>query len=87
MKLQSFDNKRVLDAVIQLIKLCKDLTYQGHIRELYDILMKWTFIRLWGGNPALLNIIELLPPMISILEKRKLPLNDLEIDLVLAVIR
>lgn len=53
----SFNQKRVLDSVLQLIKLCKDISYQNHFRELYDILIKWTLLRLWGGSPGLLSIV------------------------------
>lgn len=44
-------------------------------------------MRLWGGAPALLSIVEVFPPILSILEKKKLSLNDFEVDLILAVVR
>lgn len=49
--------------------------------------MKWVFLRLWGGNPAIQSIIEILPPVMSILEKKKLALNDNEVDLIIAILR
>jgi hypothetical protein len=42
---------------------------------------------LWGGSPSISSIIEIFPPILSILEKKKLPLNDFETDLIIAVIR
>lgn len=83
----SFNPKRVSEAILQLIKLCKDINFQNHFREIYDLLLKWTLVRLWGGSPALLSIIEIFPPIMSILEKKKLVLNDFEVDLIIAVIR
>ena len=44
-------------------------------------------MRLWGGAPALLSIVEVFPPILSILEKKKLSLNDFEVDLIIAVVR
>ena len=49
--------------------------------------MKWVFMKLWGGNPALQGIIEILPPVMSNLEKKRLALNDHEVDLVIAILR
>ena len=49
--------------------------------------MKWVFIRLWGGNPSIQSIIEILPPIMSILEKKTLALNDNEADLIISILR
>lgn len=35
----------------------------------------------------MLSIIEMFPPILSILEKKKIPLNDFEVDLIIAVVR
>jgi hypothetical protein len=43
-------------------------------------------MRLWGGAP-LLSVFEVFPPILTILEKKKLLLNDFEVDLIIAVIR
>lgn len=51
------------------------------------MLLKWSLLRLWGGSPGLLSIIEVFPPILSILEKKKLPLNEFEVDLIIAVVR
>lgn len=66
-KLLSFDYKRVTEAVVQLIRLSKDLTYQAQIKELYDVLLKWILLRLWGGQPCFITTIELVAPLLSIL--------------------
>ena len=69
------------------MKLCKDVSNQGQIREIYDILFKWILLRLWGGQPGLVSIIELLPPIMSILEKKGITLNDFEVELSITIIR
>jgi hypothetical protein len=75
-RLLAFDYKRVLEGAVQIMKLCKDVSHQGQIREIYDILFKYILLRLWGGNPGMLSLIELLPPIMSILEKKGIPLTD-----------
>jgi hypothetical protein len=52
---------------VTLNKLSKDLSYQDRIRELYDVLFKWILLRLWGGQPGTISIIELVAPILSIL--------------------
>jgi hypothetical protein len=63
----SFDYKKVMEVTVTLNKLSKDLSYQDRIRELYDVLFKWILIRLWGGQPGSISIIELVAPILSIL--------------------
>jgi hypothetical protein len=75
-KLLSFDYKRVIEGVVQVIKLSKDLTYQSQMRELYDVFLKWILLRLWGGQPGMITTIELVAPILSIMEKKKLALAD-----------
>lgn len=53
----SFEYKRGVEAAVSLIKLTKDVSYQSHLRELFDILTKWVLVRMWGGQPALSNLI------------------------------
>lgn len=53
----SLDYRKVLDAGAQIVKLAKDIAHHNEIREVYDLLFKWVFVRLWGGNPAIMNII------------------------------
>lgn len=72
----SVDYRKVLEAAVQIMKICKEIAYQNELREIYDLLIKWVFIRLWGGNPAIQSIVEILPPVMSILEKKKLALNE-----------
>ena len=86
-KMMSMDHRKLNDSCQQLIRLCKDIAHQNEIREVYDLIMKWVFIRLWGGNPAIQSIIEILPPVMSILEKKKLALNDSEVEIVVAILR
>jgi hypothetical protein len=43
---------------------------------LFDVLLKWVLMKLWGGQPALCHTIELVFPLLSILEKKKAVLND-----------
>lgn len=72
----SFDYRKVLVSILQIVKICKDLNQQASIREIYDLIFKWALIRLWGGNSSLLTIVEVIPPVMSILEKKKIYLND-----------
>lgn len=86
-KMVSMDHRKVNEACQHIMRLCKDITHQNQIREVYDLILKWAFIRLWGGNPALQSIIEILPPIMSILEKKRLALSDGEVDVVVAILR
>lgn len=72
----SFDYKRVYEAVCQIAKLIKNLSYDAQIRETYDIFFKWILLRLWGGQPGMVSTIELVAPILSVLEKKKLALTD-----------
>jgi hypothetical protein len=76
-----------MEGVTQLIKASKDINNQAQMKELFDVLLKWSLLRLWGGQPALCQIIELVFPLLSILEKKKAVLTDFEVDLVIAIIR
>lgn len=86
-KLLAMEYKRVFEGVSQIIKASKDINYQTQLKELFDIFLKWVLMRLWGGQPALCQIVELVFPLLSILEKKRAALTDFEVDLVLAIIR
>ena len=75
-KLLSMDYKRVFDGVSQLMKASKDLNYQAQLKELFDILLKWVLMRLWGGQPAFCHVVEIVFPLLSILEKKGAALTD-----------
>ena len=84
----SFDYKRVYEGVVQLAKLInKDVSYHNQVRELYDVIFKWILMRLWGGQPGMVSTIELVAPVLTVLEKKKLALTDFEVELVIAIIR
>lgn len=83
----SIDYKKVIEAASQIIKLSKDIAHHNEIREIYDLILKWVFIRLWGGNPPVNMILEVLPHVMSILEKKKLAINDGEVDIIVAILR
>lgn len=70
------DYKRVLDGVTQLIKASNDINSQTQLKELFDILLKWALMKLWGGQPALPLIIEFIIRLLCILEKKRAVLND-----------
>lgn len=53
----SLDYRKVIEAASQIIKLCKDIAHHNEIREVYDLIFKWIFIRLWGGNPSINMIL------------------------------
>ena len=52
-----------------------------------DIILRWVLLRIWGGNPAIISIIEVLPPVMSILEKKRLVLNENDTEVVVGIIR
>ena len=86
-KMMSHDYKRAMEAVVYLTKTTTNVAYQSQIRELYDVLMKWLLLRLWGGQTGFVHSIELVVPVLSILEKKKLALTDFEVDLVMTILR
>lgn len=51
------------------------------------MILKWALVRLWGGNPSLLNVIEVVPPIMSILEKKNIVLTDNDVEVIIGVIR
>ena len=51
------------------------------------MIFRWVFLRLWGGNPALQSLIELLPPVMSILEKKKVMLSEYDTDIIVGIVR
>lgn len=63
----SHDYRRVTESVGHLQRITNDVAYQSHIREIYDILMKWLLLRMWGGQTGFIHSIELLPPILSVL--------------------
>ena len=75
-KLSAFDYKKTLEGFNQTIKLSKDTSYQAHIRQLYDLLLKFVLMRLWGGQPALTNTIEVVTPILAILQGKNHVFND-----------
>ena len=75
-RLLAFDYRRVVEAATVLIKACNDINQQAQLKEMFDVLLKWILMRLWGGQPALCTIIELVFPLLSVLEKKKAVLND-----------
>jgi hypothetical protein len=50
-------------------------------------LFKTLLLRLWGGHPDLQDIIELLPPILAILEKKGIAMGDKDIELVVTILR
>ena len=75
----SHDHLKTIDAASQLIRFLKNADQQESLRYLSDIILKWVFLRLWGGNPALQSLIEVLPPLLAILQKKSLFLNEGEL--------
>ena len=63
----SHNYKRAMEAVTYLNKITTNVSYQSQIRELYDVLMKWLLLRLWGGQTGLIHSIELVVPVLSVL--------------------
>jgi hypothetical protein len=57
----------VIEGITYLIKASKDINQQGQLKEMFDVLLKWVLLRLWGGQPAFCTIIELVFPLLSVL--------------------
>ena len=83
----SFNKKKVAEYVLEFITINKDPENQNSIKELYDIILKLTYLRLFGGAPGLVGIIEVIPSLLNILEKKKITLEDNEISLIIYIIR
>ena len=83
----SSDYKKNLDASTKIIKICKDLSQQPNIREVYDLILSWAALKLYGGNPALSQLIEVITPVLSILQKKKIALADRYMDMIFTIVR
>ena len=64
----------ILDSIKKITKLCKDAEMWGHIREVYDLLVRWMAIKMYAGHCGIVAIAEgfvcgLLPVLLSILLK------------------
>jgi hypothetical protein len=51
-KMLSFNHNIGHEVTFQLVNLCKDVTFQNHFREIYDLILKWALLRIWGGRPS-----------------------------------
>lgn len=67
--------------------MCKDLSLHASLRELNDVVLRWIFLRLWGGNQPAILLMEIVPQMLSILEKKGVGINEHDVSLVIAIIR
>ena len=56
-KMLSFDYKRVVEGASILVKACNDINQQAQLKEMFDVLLKWLLMRLWGGQPAFCTTI------------------------------
>ena len=86
-KMFSHDYKKNIEASQRIVKLCKDISEHGNIREVYDLLLGWVLIKLWGGNVCLAQLIEVLPPLLSILQKKKVAVIDKTLDIILSIMK
>lgn len=57
----------MIEGITYLIKASKDINQQGQLKEMFDVLLKWVLLRLWGGQPAFCTIIELVFHLLSVL--------------------
>lgn len=53
----SMNYKSINDVSVVISKLCRDIAQHNNIREIYDILIKWIFLRMWGGVSSINNLI------------------------------
>lgn len=80
--------KKVQEAASEISKLCKDPSHLSNIREVYDVILKWIFYRLYGGNIALApSLMEIVPQLLSILEKRSITITINAVTMVISIFR
>lgn len=83
----SMDYQKVNEVGSILSRMCKDLASQSNLREIYDLILKWMYLRLWGGNTSVSSIFEIMPQLLAILEKKSVVIKDHEMELILSIIR
>ena len=71
----SSDYKKNLDVSAKLTKICKEISQQPSVREVYDLLLGWVALKLYGGNISFSSLIDLVTPVLSILQKKKIALT------------
>ena len=67
----SYNYSHVLEAVQKLSKLCKDVEMWVPLREMYDLLVKWMGLRMYGGYCGVPAVAEglfcgLMPVLLSV---------------------
>ena len=80
----SNDYKKNSELCKKLIKMCgsRDQNLYSSIREVYDLFLKWVAIKMYAGNPLTYKLLELIPAILSVLEKKRVALTDTDIDLI-----
>jgi len=86
-KMVALDYRKLAEAGLMISKMCKDLSLHGSLRELSDVIQKWILLRLWGGCLPATYLMEIIPQLLSILEKKNVNINEQEVMLVIAIIR
>ena len=87
MKMYSNDYFKNEDAVQKISKLCRDVAETNSIREVSDLILKWVAIKMYGGNLSALQLIQVVSPLLVVLEKKKVAWNDSDVDVIIYITR
>lgn len=83
----ALDYRKVVEAGMMISKMCKDLSLHNSLRELSDVIQKWILLRLWGGCLPAIYLMEIVPQILSVLEKKNVNITEQEVLLAIALIR
>ena len=75
-KMVALDYRKLAEAGVMISKMCKDLSLHGSLRELSDVVQKWILLRLWGGCLPSTYLMEIIPQLLSILEKKNVNITE-----------
>lgn len=83
----SSDYIKNLQAAQKIIKLCRDVAQTNAIREVHDLLMKWIVVKMYGGNVCMLGLMEMICPLLNVLEKKRIAWSDSDIEVLVSLMR
>jgi hypothetical protein len=75
-RMVALDYRKVNEAGLIISKMCKDLSLHNSLREVADVILKWILLRLWGGCLPATSLLEIVPQLLSILEKKNVTINE-----------
>lgn len=63
----SSNPQKLIQASQRLVKLCRDVSHTNSIKDVYDILLRWVAIKLYGGNCANVGVFDVVGNVLSVL--------------------